>query len=139
MTGKRFLDTNILVYARDTSAARKREIASAIVTETFGDGSARTSRQVLHEFYVTVTRKLRPGLSAEEARSATEALEALEPYPMDQALLREAWRIEDRHSLSFWDAMVVAAAELSECETLYSEDMSHGAQYDGVRIVNPFR
>lgn len=68
----------------------------------------------------------------------TEALEALDPYPMDQALLHEAWRLEDRHALPYWDAMIVAAAELSECETLYSEDMSHGAQYGAVRIVNPF-
>lgn len=138
MSDRRFLDTNILVCARDVSAGRKQEIAQAVVTQTFADGSARVSRQVLHEFYVKVTRELRPGLSAEEARSATEALEALEPCPLDQALLRQAWRIEDRHGLSFWDAMIVAAAMLSGCATLYSEDMSHDAQYEGVRVVNPF-
>ena len=138
MSDRRFLDTNILVYARDVSAGRKQEIAHAIVTQSFADGSARTGRQVLHEFYVTVTHKLRPGLSAPEARSATEALEALEPYPMDRALLREAWHIQDLHALSFWDAMIVAAAALSGCGTLYSEDMSHDAEYEGVRIVNPF-
>lgn len=78
------------------------------------------------------------GMSAEEARNATEALEALDPVPMDRALLLEAWRLEDRHSLSFWDAMIVAAAELSDCATQYPEAMVHDAVYGSVRVVNPF-
>ena len=139
MSASRFLDTNILVYARDASIPRKQQAALELMTACFADGSARISRQVLHEFYVTVTRKLRPGLNVQEARSATEALEALHPYPLDQHLLRQAWRVEDRYALSFWDAMVVAAALLTGCATLYSEDMSHGAQYEGVQIVNPFQ
>ena len=77
-------------------------------------------------------------LGAEEARAATQALEALEPCPLDTVLLREAWSVEDRHGLSFWDAMIVAAAQLSDCVTLYSEDVSHGSTYGSVRVVNPF-
>lgn len=94
--------------------------------------------QVLSEYYVTVTRKLKPGLPEEQAWDDVEALMTWQPQPVDRATMQRARTIQARHRLSWWDALVVAAAREQGCAVLLTEDLQEGALIDGVRIRNPF-
>lgn len=133
-----FVDTNVLVYARDASESAKQPLARAWLDELWGARTGRLSFQVLQEFYVTVTRKLDPGLSTDEAREEVRNLMAWRPVAVDGPMLEAAWLLGDRYSLSFWDALILAAAKASGCERLLSEDLSDGTIYDSVEVVNPF-
>jgi predicted nucleic acid-binding protein len=138
MTAPVFVDTNVLVYSRDSRDAAKQQRAHAWLAFLWETKRGRVSRQVLHEYYVTVTRKLEPGLSPEAARADVRAL-FLWLAPIDpQGLIESAWTLQDQFSLSFWDALVVAAAESAGCEHLLSEDLPAGQDLGGVRILNPF-
>jgi len=99
----------------------------------------RVSHQVLQEYYVTVTRKLRPGLSIAAAREDLRALMEWRPVVTDSALIEQAWSLEDKFGLSFWDASIVAAASIAGATTLLTEDLQDGQDIDGVVVVNPFR
>jgi predicted nucleic acid-binding protein len=99
---------------------------------------ARTSIQVLNEFYVTVTRKLHPALPPDQAWALMEEVLEWEPQSVDAALVLGARSIEQRYKLNWWDCLIVAAARLQHCDVLYTEDLQHGATLDGVKIVNPF-
>jgi predicted nucleic acid-binding protein len=101
--------------------------------------SGRVSQQVLQEYYVTVTRKLRPGLPPATARDDVRALAHWNPVVTDMPLIEHAWTIEEKIGLSFWDALIVAAASFSGASTLLTEDLQEGADIGGVLIVNPFR
>jgi predicted nucleic acid-binding protein len=94
--------------------------------------------QVLQEYYVTTTRKLRPGLAPDDARADVRDLSAWRPVTLGLEGLEAAWTIEERFGLSFWDALVVAAAHVARCDVLLSEDLQHGLDLDGVRVVDPF-
>lgn len=133
-----FVDTNVLVYARDASERTKQPLALAWVTHLWQTRSGRLSYQILQEYYVTVTAKLSPGLGVEEARSDVRALLAWRPLVLSSDLLEAAWALIDRFALSFWDSLVVAAAKAGGCDRLLSEDLQHNQVLDGVRIVNPF-
>ena len=138
MSVKAFVDTNILVYARDAGAGAKQGRAAVLLDELWSNRSGRISAQVLNEYFVTVTRKLSPGLSAEEAWSDLVALSVWNPIPWDWKLMERARRIFSVYKLSWWDALVVAAAESADCEILYSEDLSAKQMYGNLRVVNPF-
>jgi predicted nucleic acid-binding protein len=100
--------------------------------------SGRTSMQVLSEYYVTVTRKLKPGMRPDEAWDDVQNLLAWEPRYIDRELLLAARELERRHRLSWWDSMIIAAAQLQDCDVLLSEDLQAGARFGGVAICNPF-
>ena len=100
--------------------------------------SGALSFQVLQEFYVTVTQKLEPGLEASLARAEVRNLLAWRPISPDRFLLDDAFSLEDRHSISWWDALIVAAARMARCRYLISEDFQEGKEYGGLTIVNPF-
>jgi predicted nucleic acid-binding protein len=134
-----FVDTNVLVYARDASDPAKQSTAAAWIQHLWTGAGGRLSVQVLQEYYVTVTRKLAPGLNADEARDDVRDLAAWRPVKIDEAIVEGAWRIEDRFGLSFWDSLIVAAAQAADCETLLTEDLQHGFDIDGLRIADPFR
>lgn len=138
MSANAFVDTNVLVYARDLAAGAKQRRAEALMTELWESRRGRISVQVLNEYLVTVTQKLKPGLSRAEAWGEIELYEAWSPLPMDWKMLQSARQLADAHALSWWDALVVAAARSSHCAVLYSEDLAHGEVYGGVRVVNPF-
>jgi len=138
MTGPVFVDTNVLVYTRDASEAEKQAQASAWMRHLWGSRLGRLSYQVLGEFYVTVTRKLNPGLDPEEARKDLRALMVWRPQTIDSEVLERAWILEGRHSLSFWDALVVGSAQHSACPYLLTEDLQDGQSFDGLVVVNPF-
>lgn len=133
-----FVDTNILLYARDSNQPVKQPVAMACVMRCWREHSGRLSFQVLQEYYVNATQKLKPGLPRELARQDVRNLLAWQPVRTDAVLLESAWGLSDRYGFSWWDAQIVAAARRADCEILLSEDLQHGLEIDGLRIVNPF-
>jgi len=133
-----FVDTNVLIYARDASEPHKQPHAVEWMEHLWQTRTGRLSFQILQE-YGAATRKLRPGLSREQARADLRDLLAWRPLQVDAGVLEASWLLEDRHQLSCWDALVVAAAQISGCEYLLTEDLQHGVDYSGVRAISPFR
>jgi predicted nucleic acid-binding protein len=138
MTVAVFVDTNVFVYARDASEPSKQARATEWLRELWLEQRGRTSVQVLSEYYTTVTRKLRPGIEPDEAWDDVNALFAWQPQKIDRPLLESAREIERRHALSWWDSMIVAAAQLQNCEVLLSEDLQHDWTCGTVTVRNPF-
>lgn len=138
MTAPVFVDTNVLVYARDSSAGKKQEAAETWMERLWKSQDGRLSFQVLAEFYVTVTTKLRPGMAKDAARRDVRDLTAWRPVPIDASLVDGAWLLQDRYGLSWWDSLIVSAAQAAECGFLLSEDFQEGQDLGGVRIINPF-
>lgn len=138
MTAPVFVDTNVLLYWRDSRVPAKQSRATAWLEHLWREQLGRTSTQVLSEYYVNVTRRLVPGLPAEEAWDDVEALLAWEPQPVDGALLQRGRAVVRRHGLSWWDGLVVAAAQAQGCSLLLSEDLQDGAAYGGVSVRSPF-
>jgi predicted nucleic acid-binding protein len=134
-----FVDTNILIYSRDSRNATKQTLAHEWLQQLWRNRTGRTSVQVLSEYYVNVTRKLKPGLSPQIAWDDVEALQAWKPQAIDVALLNRSRNVERLHRLSWWDSMIVAAAQEQRCTLLLSEDLSHGTHYGDVKVCNPFR
>jgi len=140
MSDKYFVDTNVLVYAFDSSEPTKQHIAQQLL-ETWGSaGNLTLSTQVLQEFFVTITRKLKPPLSPE---LAYELVENFAYYPLVQIDTKTILAAIQRHqsdNVSFWDALIIEAALLSDCSILLSEDMQAGLMIDDqLKIQNPFK
>jgi predicted nucleic acid-binding protein len=134
-----FVDTNVLAYAHDTSETRKQQIAEALLDALWTGRTGALSTQILQEFYVVATRKFDPPIRRRAARE-TVALYATWPViQVNAALILTASQLEERHKLSFWDALVVEAARVAGATRLVSEDLQHGRRIGGVRIENPFR
>lgn len=138
MSAPTFVDTNVLVYSLDAGAGEKQSRAAAWMESLWRSGDGRVSSQVLHEFYVTVTRKLRPGLGRESAQAAIRDFTAWRPVPLDEAVLERAWHVEERYGFAFWDALIVAAAQAAGCGSLLTEDLQDGQRVEELTIVNPF-
>jgi len=138
MTEPVFVDANVLIYVYDARVAAKQGAAIAWIDHLWSKSSGRTSAQVLSEFYTVVTRKLKPGLTQDDAWRQTERYLAWKPQAIDDTVMRRAREIERRHRLSWWDAMVVAAAQLQDCALLLTEDLHDGAAYGSVTVRSPF-
>jgi predicted nucleic acid-binding protein len=138
MTVRCFVDANVLIYARDPEDPLKQERAREWLRLLWRDGLGRTSTQVLSEFYVTVTRRIAARVAPEDAWQEVTSILAWDPQPIDATLLARAREIERRWQLSWWDSMVVAAAQLQGCVLLLTEDLQDGAQYGGVTVHSPF-
>lgn len=133
-----FVDTNILLYARDSGQPMKQPVAENWLKTLWRERRGRISFQVLQEYYVNATQKLKPGLPKEQARRDVRNLCFWNPVRTDVALLESAWDLADRFGFSWWDAQIVAAARFAQCPVLLSEDMQHGLNVDGTLILNPF-
>lgn len=133
-----FVDSNILVYRHDRDEHVKQARAQEVLEVLWRRRCGRVSVQVLHEFYVVSTRKLTKPLERERARAEVRQLETWRPVPLDAAVRERAWSIEDRGLLSWWDALIVAAAGEAGCGVLLTEDLKDGQRFDGVVVVNPF-
>ncbi len=133
-----FVDTNVLVHARDLREKAKQQAAARWIAQLWRDRSGRTSAQVLSEFYVTVTRKLKPGMPAPQAWEDVNAFLSWHPQAVDSALLQRAYQIEQRYRLSWWDSAVVGAAQLQDCALLLTEDLQDGAVFGSVTVRSPF-
>ncbi len=136
MSAKFFVDTNVLVYCRDTSEANKQARALVWMAALWERLTGRLSFQVLQEFYVTVTVKLSPGF--DQAHAEVRDLLTWNPITVDGQLLEEAWRLQDRFQLPWWDSLIVAAALIADCRYLLSEDFQEGMEFGNLKVVNPF-
>ena len=139
MSAAVFVDTNVLVYARDAAVPEKQGRAADWLRALWEARTGRLSVQILQEYYAVATRKLRPGLPPEEARRELDRLSFWRPLAIDMSVLRRAWAVEERFRLSWWDALVVAAAQLVDARFLLTEDLQDGQDLDGVRVVDPFQ
>jgi predicted nucleic acid-binding protein len=137
MTGSTFVDTNILVYARDAAFPKKQGAAIGLLEEIWKNRRGRISVQVCNEYFVTVTRKLKPGMDEASAWEDIAALSAWDPLPLDYGTLVKAREGQTLYGLSWWDALIVASAYQGECERIASEDLADGQRYFGIRVVNP--
>lgn len=139
MSARVFVDTNVLVYARDATDPDRQAPAVAWMASLWRSRAGRVSYQVLHEYYVTVTAKLTPGLAPAEARGDIRELLTWSPMSPTPERIEAAWQLQDRYSLSWWDVQIVAAAQQAGCGVLLSEDLQHGQDVAGVEIRSPFR
>jgi predicted nucleic acid-binding protein len=133
---RRFIDTNILVYADDAFDPRKQQLALDLLVHLRTRQEAVLSTQVLQEYFVTATRQL--GLEAHVARQRVTQFGRFELIQPTLAMLLAAMDLQQNHSLSFWDALIVQTASAARCTVLYSEDLQAGARIGNVLIVNPF-
>lgn len=136
MTGPCFVDANVFVYAQDRRDARRHRQAEEWIDSLWRARLGRTSAQALSEFYAVATRKLKiaPDIAWQEA----ERYFGWKPLAIDVALLRRAREIEQRYRLSWWDSMIVAAAQLQDCVLLLTEDLQDGATFGSVTARSPF-
>jgi predicted nucleic acid-binding protein len=134
----RFVDTNVLLYAVSTAADERRK--SAVALALVDENDLALSVQVLQEFYVQSTRAEKSErISHEQAARLIESWLRFPVKEIDVPLMQAAMQTAKRFRISYWDAAIIEAARALECETLLSEDLSHGQDYDGVRVVDPFR
>ena len=135
---KCFVDTNVLLYASDAAQGRKHVVAKSLVEDLWNSQTGVISTQVLQEYCFNLRRKLRPPLSiADTAERVRDYLS----WPIVTNFAEStiaALEIETRHRISFWDSLIVQAAQFAGCNILYSEDLNHGQLISAVRVVNPF-
>jgi predicted nucleic acid-binding protein len=137
MRDKIFIDTNVLIYAHDVDAPGKHEVAKGVLGKLWGERTGALSMQVLQEFYMNVTRKIKRPISRASARAIISSYEiwCAESVPAD---ISTAFRIEDEAQIGFWDALIVAAALRAGASQILSEDLNAGQTIAGIRVVNPF-
>lgn len=138
MSAPVFVDTNVLVYLRDSTEPDKQRCAAEWMAYLWDSGEGRLSVQVLQEYYVTVTAKLDPGMPAGNARDDVSALRTWRPLEPDLDLVEGAWGIQDRFDFSFWDALIVASAQRLGCGTLLTEDLQDAQDLEGLVVRSPF-
>jgi len=137
MSGKTFIDTNVLIYAHDIDASAKHEIAKGVLRELWSERTGVLSMQVLQEFYVNVTRKIPSPLSKDLARSVVNSYVpwCMETTPSE---ISAAFRIEDESRIGFWDALIVSSAAKSGATRILSENVNARQRIAGILVENPF-
>ena len=133
-----FIDTNVLIYAYDLSQGVKHDKALALIESLWQSGNGCLSTQVLQEFYVNVTRKAAKPLSPDQAAQIIRDFSNWHIHRPAAEDILAAIDLHQHYQISFWDAMVLRSARQSNCETVWSEDLSDGQAYDGIRVSNPF-
>jgi len=137
MPDKYFVDTNILLYAHDRSAGLRHERARQLVEQLWASGQGVLSTQVLQELCINLRRKIARPIPVEEIRRIIQDYLSWEIVINDSASVLQALEIELRYQTSFWDALILQAAESSGAAILYSEDLATGQKYGAVQVVNP--
>jgi predicted nucleic acid-binding protein len=138
MTGKIFVDSNVLIYAHDADAGVKQQRAAERLAELWANGFGRLSTQVLQEFYVNATQKMKTPLARGTAREVIRNYAVWVESAITPSTLLRASEISEAWKLAFWDGMIFAAAEQEGAEQLLSEDLNHGQIVAGIKVVNPF-
>ena len=131
-----FVDTNILIYAFDRSAGGKHRIAVDLMTRLWTERRGSISLQVLQEFYVAGTRKLK--LPTDEAASQLRRLGLWRVHRPLVSDILAAIELHQHHSVSFWDALILRSAQASQCSVLWSEDLQNGQRWGNLEVRNPF-
>ena len=133
-----FVDTNVFIYAHDSSAGTRHSRARALLQDLWDNGSGCLSTQVLQEFYVNITRKVAAPLSAEAAAQTISDVSAWRVHRPGVDDILEAIGLQSRDNISFWDAMILNSARALACEIVWSEDLNHGQRFGSVLVQNPF-
>jgi len=137
--GGEFVDTNILVYAHDLSAEKKRRIAKDVLLRLVNENRGLTSVQVQMEFFVAVTRKIPKRLPADQAAKIIGDLATWKTFSPESRDVLAGIGISEKYNIGFWDAMIVQAAAALDASVIWSEDLNHGQVYKGVMVKNPFK
>jgi predicted nucleic acid-binding protein len=139
MSGRFFLDTNLFVYTFDAKAPAKAKKAAQLIRRAADTGEGIISYQVVQEFFSVALRRFQQPMSVAEAEQyLITVLRPLLAIHSSPGLYLEALRIAEKHRVSWYDSLIVAAAVEGQCERLYSEDFQHGRKIEGLRIENPF-
>lgn len=138
MSDKVFVDTNVLVYAHDLDAGKKHRAAAKAISQLWETKNGVLSTQVLQECYVTLTKKVERPLERVAVRRLLQSYFSWEVAVNDPQIILQASEIEEAHNLSFWDALIVAAASSKNAAVILTEDLNHGQLIEGVLIQNPF-
>ena len=133
-----FIDTNIIVYAYDNNFPDKQQRAREIIISAVRSGNGVLSTQVLGEFFTVVTRKIKMPLSIRNARNIIEYLGRMPVQEIDLLIVERAIDTLEQYKISYWDSLIVAAAERAQCKRILSEDLNAEKIYHGIEIVNPF-
>lgn len=136
MTSKTFIDTNIFVYSLDKANPEKQKQARKLLKSAKNSGSGVISTQILQEFYITATTKLK--IDQALAREVTLSLTNFDLVTVDKAIIRKAIDCAAASNISFWDALVISSAVAGGCKTVWTEDLNHNQVINGVKIENPF-
>ena len=137
MSDKCFVDTNILVYAHDRLAGVKHQRAQMLLEQLWDSGQGVLSTQVLQELCINLRRKISHPLPVDEVRLLIRDYATWEVVTNTPESVLQALDIELRYKISFWDALILQAAESSGASILYSEDLATGQRYRAVRVINP--
>ena len=138
MADRDFFDTNILIYAVDRSDPEKQSQAHRLVKTAIENETGAISVQVLGEFFNVATRRIPNPLSVEEAEEAIQTVAVLPVVELDWTLVRRAIDTHKEYGISYWDSLIVAAAERAGCTRIVSEDLNSGQFYCGIAVVDPF-
>ncbi len=138
MKGADFFDTNILVYAYDSHLPDKQQKAQNIVLSGVREGNGVLSTQVLGEFFMVVTKKINKPLSVSDARDIIKYMGRMKVQEIDVLIVERALDTLEQYKISYWDALIIAAAERARCKRILSEDLNAGQIYHGIEITNPF-
>lgn len=133
-----FVDTNILIYALDQDQGPRHEIARKLVAGLWESHEGVLSTQVLQELYVNLTRKLSKPMTRTRARAAIARYAAWPVHQIAPDDILAASELEQRHTIAFWDALIVIAAQRLGADRILTEDMQAGRVLGGVRIESPF-
>jgi predicted nucleic acid-binding protein len=136
MTATIFIDTNVLLDAASNAPADRAK--NAVARQALSQQRIAFSAQVLQEFYAAAVTKQRLQMTHDEAVAVLQSLTAFPVCPISRDLVLQAVEAKQRHGISYWDAAILVAAKQLGCQLVYSEDLSHGRLYDGVRVLNPF-
>jgi predicted nucleic acid-binding protein len=139
MTDLVFVDTNVFIYAKDDADGIKRGLARDWLELLWRDQRGRTSVQVLNEYYATLTLKSKFKVSREAAWEDVRELLEWKPQELDIDVLAQAYTLEGRFLLNWWDCLIVAAAQVQGCSMLLTEDLQDGQRFDGIVARNPFK
>ncbi len=138
MSGRAFVDTNVLVYAHDAGAGERHRVAARLLRRLWEERTGVLSTQVLQELWVNVRRKAARPVPRDEALELVKDYRRWEVVVNSAESVIEAIGLEERYDISFWDALIVQSAQSAGVETLYSEDLNAGQLYGSVRVVDPF-
>jgi len=134
-----FVDTNILVYAHDTTAGSKHTQAKELIQTLWESKRGCLSIQVLQEFYVTITRKVAKPLAPDQASFVIGSLGTWYVHRPSVYDIQNAIILQERYQISLWDAMIIHSAVSLDCGLVWSEDLNAGQIYETVRVLDPFR
>lgn len=136
--GLQFVDTNILVCSHDISAGRKHEIAKKLLKDLWNTRNSCLNTQVLSEFYVTITKKMKRPLSSSQASQIISDLGLWKLDIPNVEDILDAIQISQRYMISFWNSLIVCSAINLDCSIIWIENLNSGQYFDKVKVVNPF-